>query len=243
MNRIFYHTLLLTGIIALPGAAQAQLLDIQAQPQAAATAQTPAPTPPAPQIHHQIVMSGENLSHTTIEQLQQALTQRGLYKGAITGEWNADTQAALDGFQQSNGEIASTGPGLVSSDTLDQLGITLKPTFEALGSPAKISRMRPSGNTPPVGTTGSTATITTGANGTIANTTGARLSGTGSVGGSLAGTPPSPAVLDGSASAATQITGTLSAPPTPHGPEDSPPSPGNATPSDTVATPPDGPLQ
>lgn len=81
-------------------------------------------------------------SSDRIEQIQQALTRAGFYKGDPTGKWDADTIDAMKDFQQAHG-ISPTGK--IDAPSLQQLG---------LGSGvAGVGAPRPVLPTPPTPTT------------------------------------------------------------------------------------------
>lgn len=76
-------------------------------------------------VETQIMMSIGNLDAYTIGKVQQSLSQRGLYKGAISGAWNNETATALQNFQQANGESIDTTGTMISSGTLASLGVSM----------------------------------------------------------------------------------------------------------------------
>jgi len=65
----------------------------------------------------------EVISAVKVEEVQQALAERGFYRGRIDGQWGIQTTNALRGFQKSRGD--ETPSGIVTAEVLDNLGITV----------------------------------------------------------------------------------------------------------------------
>jgi len=65
-------------------------------------------------------MSAQKVSAQKVEEVQQALKQQGYDPGPIDGVLDAETQAAIESFQQSAG-LAATGQ--LDEQTMAQLGI------------------------------------------------------------------------------------------------------------------------
>jgi len=132
------HTLLLGTMVLIPFAANASSLTAQTDTNTYAMAQNLSTaelnaikdgrltnngqTIP---VETQIMMSTGNLDSYTISKIQQSLTERGFYKGTITGNWDNQTSVALQSFQRSNGQKIDETGTLISSTTLAGLGVSM----------------------------------------------------------------------------------------------------------------------
>ena len=81
----------------------------------------------SPELHDQTQVNGDwsgtarnQMSAQKVEEVQQALKQQGYDPGPIDGVLDAETQAAIESFQQSAG-LAATGQ--LDEQTMAQLGI------------------------------------------------------------------------------------------------------------------------
>jgi peptidoglycan hydrolase-like protein with peptidoglycan-binding domain len=74
------------------------------------------------------------------KEIQEALAQRGYYKGEATGSWNPDSIDALKKFQQEQNLAPS---GKLDSVSLIALGLGPKRNLAVNSSPVPISQPRP----------------------------------------------------------------------------------------------------
>lgn len=137
MTRFFY-TLLLAGVAISPITAYAQNLAAQTtvtqtqinqnltQPELNAIkgGELTDKGQPIP-VETQILMSTGNLDGYTVRKVQQSLTERGYYKGPISGNWDSGTSTSLQSFQQASGEKIDPSGTLIASGTLARLGVTM----------------------------------------------------------------------------------------------------------------------
>ncbi|MDB5492556.1 MAG: putative peptidoglycan binding domain [Micavibrio sp.] len=131
------YTLLLTGMAILPLTASAQTMttkttlatnsaqnisqaDLNAIKGGALTnAGQPVP------VETKVMMSTGNLDGYTVRKVQQSLSERGYYKGKVTGKWDNETAASVQSFQRASGDQVDESGKLISSGTLARLGVTL----------------------------------------------------------------------------------------------------------------------
>ncbi len=69
----------------------------------------------------QMRISPENLSQDQVEQLQQALNDKGFDAGDVDGIWGPETRAALRNFQEEHGMKGASGQ--LDPETLQALGL------------------------------------------------------------------------------------------------------------------------
>jgi len=94
-----------------------------------------------------VYSSNPELSPGMVRQVQTALQQQGLYNGSIDGIWGPQTQAAVQGFQQSH---ALSPTGKLNSPTLAALNL---PSDAA---PPPVAAMQPAAPAPADATSAAT---------------------------------------------------------------------------------------
>ena len=93
---------------------------VATKPAAAAAAATPAVAKKDTATAHARRTDGTTVTTDQIKQSQQALTDKGLYKGKVTGRLNGDFRKAIKAFQTQN-QLKATGR--LNQETLAKLNI------------------------------------------------------------------------------------------------------------------------
>ncbi len=107
--------------------------------------------------HHRATVTGQRvIDSQRATEIQQALIQAHYLNGSPTGQWDADTQAAMVKYQTDNGWQSKIIP---DSRALIKLGLGPKQDAgEYAPRPSGISEVSKTPNTPPADTIGTMAT-------------------------------------------------------------------------------------
>lgn len=90
----------------------------------------------------------QSLSADQVRQVQQALKDKGMYRGQVDGIWGPASASALRQFSRQGGQGDTAGTGRIMPETLTALGLD-PAQFEAPGSPPSTAPGAPPSRTQP----------------------------------------------------------------------------------------------
>ena len=135
------------AVAALSGPAAAQQDDVNGQSPTGQQMQpqprTSADSEDSAQVLTGYQISPQQLSSSQVRQIQQALEARGHSAVRVSGEWGADTEAALKDFQKSQNMISQSGE--LDLPTIMALG--LDPSSFGLAGTGETTGQAPRGGT------------------------------------------------------------------------------------------------